>query len=235
MTLTIHNLSAGYGSLEVLRDISFSVPQGSICAILGPNGAGKTTIMRAVSGLIPSRKGSIEMNGARIDKLSAEQRVRKGLMLTPEGREMFPSLTVKENLLMGAFTQPQAHFQADLAKILEYFPRLKQRLNEPAASLSGGEAQMAAIGRSLMARPSVLLLDEPSHGLAPAIVERMFAIISKLNKEEGLTVLIVEQNARQALALAQQAYVLQAGKISLSGASEDLAQDQTVQELYLGG
>jgi len=233
--LTVEELRAGYGSLEALHGVSFTVASGEAVGILGANGAGKTTLMRALTGLIRTRAGSITLEGRRIERLGPEQRVRAGLALVPEGRELFGSLTVRENLIMGAYTRrDRQELEADIAQVLAYFPRLGQRLYAPAASLSGGEGQMLSIGRALMSHPRALLLDEPSHGLAPAIVETVFEVIARLNREQGLTVVLVEQNARMALSVVSSAYVLQGGVVALHGAPDTLAQDATVRRLYLG-
>ncbi|HEY4383047.1 MAG TPA: ABC transporter ATP-binding protein [Ktedonobacteraceae bacterium] len=234
--LKVEQLRAGYGALEVLHGISFEVPDGAIVAILGANGAGKTTLMRALTGLIPTQDGRIELDGKLLERLPVEQRLRMGLALVPEGRDLFGSLTVRENLLMGAYTRrSRAEIERDIEHILTRFPRLKTRLHAHAASLSGGEGQMLAIGRALMSHPRLLLLDEPSHGLAPVIVETVFDVISQLNHDEGLTIVLVEQNAHQALDIAQTAYVLQGGSIVLRGETTELASNQAVQELYMGG
>jgi branched-chain amino acid transport system ATP-binding protein len=234
--LKIDQLRAGYGSLEVLHGLSFAVPTGSIVAILGANGAGKTTLMRAISGLIRVQSGSIELDERRVDHVAVEKRVRMGMALVPEGRDLFGSLTVRENLLMGAYTRrSRSEIEHDIARILDLFPRLKTRLHAQAASLSGGEGQMLAIGRALMSHPRLLLLDEPSQGLAPVIVETVFDVISQLNRDEGLTIVLVEQNARQAMQIAHSAYVLQSGSIALHGATTALADTKAVQELYMGG
>ena len=234
--LKVEQLCAGYGSLEVLHNVSFAVPTQSIVAILGANGVGKTTLMRALTGLIRAKSGIIELAGQRIERLSVERRVRCGIALVPEGRDLFGSLTVRENLLMGAFTRrAHAETEADISRVLDYFPRLKTRLHAHAASLSGGEGQMLSIGRALMSHPRLLLLDELSHGLAPVIVDTVFDVIIRLNRHEGLTIVLVEQNARKALSVANMAYVLQGGAIALRGAAQDLVESSAVQELYLGG
>lgn len=234
--LKVEQLHVGYGSLEVLHGISFSILQGTIVAILGSNGAGKTTLMRSLSGLIPTKSGSIELLGKPLGRLSAERRLQEGLALVPEGRDLFSSLTVRENLLMGAYTRHSyTEIEHDIERVLEYFPRLKTRLQAHAASLSGGEGQMLAIGRALMSHPRLLLLDEPSHGLAPIIVETVFEVIEQLNRDEGLTIVLVEQNAHQALDIAHSAYILQSGSIVLNGEATTLTANSAVQELYMGG
>ena len=235
--LRVEGLRAGYGPLDVLRDVSFEVPTGAAVAILGANGAGKTTLLRALTGLIRTRSGGVTLDGTSLERMPAERRVRQGLALVPEGRELFPSLTVRENLAVGAFTRRGDHAEigADVEHVLTYFPRLRERLDAHAASLSGGEGQMLAIGRALMARPRVLLLDEPSLGLAPAVVDTVFDVIQNLNREQGLTVVLVEQNARKALSVVQSAYVLQGGTIALHGTTDELSRTSAVQQLYLGG
>ncbi len=233
--LKVEGLRAGYGALEALHGVSFTVGKGEAVAILGANGAGKTTIMRALTGLIRTRAGAITLDGVRIERMTPEQRVRSGVALAPEGRELFDSLTVRENLVMGAFTRRnRQELESDIEQVLISFPRLRQRLYAPAASLSGGEGQMLSIGRALMSHPRMLLLDEPSHGLAPSIVDTVFAVIARLNREQGLTVVLVEQNARMALSVVSSAYVLQSGAVALHGATESLEQDPAVRRLYLG-
>ncbi len=234
--LRVEGLRSGYGPLEVLHGLDLTVADGSFVAILGANGAGKSTLMRTLVGLVAPRGGHITYGDRIIDHASPERRLRAGLALVPEGRELFRSLSVRENLMMGAFTRPGGRsMEEDIARILDYFPRLKQRLTAAAASLSGGEGQMLAIGRAMMAHPRVLLLDEPSHGLAPTIVDTVFAVISQLHQRDGLTVVVAEQNAKKALSVAQRAYVLQGGTIALSGTAAELAQTAAVRELYLGG
>ena len=234
--LKVEQLCAGYGALEVLHSVSFEVPARSIVAVLGANGAGKTTLMRALTGLIRTRSGTVSLQGERIERLAAERRVRYGMALVPEGRELFGSLTVRENLLVGAFTRRSRHeTEADIVRVLDYFPRLKARMHAQAASLSGGEGQMLSISRALMSHPQLLLLDELSHGLAPAIVDTVFDVILRLKREQGLTILLVEQNARKALSVARMAYVLQSGSIALHGTTQELLESPAVQDLYLGG
>jgi branched-chain amino acid transport system ATP-binding protein len=232
--LSVEGLRAGYGPLEVLHDLSFSVEQGEAVAILGANGAGKTTLMRALTGLIRTRAGAITLGGQRIERRAPEQRVQSGLALAPEGRELFGSLTVRENLLMGAFTRRDRHtLEADIEQMLEYFPRLRERLSAPAASLSGGEGQMLSIGRALMSRPRVLLLDEPSLGLAPILVRTIFESIQEVNRR-GTAVLLVEQNANAALKHSHRAYVLETGVVTLQGPSAEIAANPKVKQAYLG-
>jgi branched-chain amino acid transport system ATP-binding protein len=233
--LKVEGLRAGYGALEALHGVSLEVARGEAVAVLGANGAGKTTLMRALTGLIRARAGAITLDGRRIEHLSPERRVREGLALTPEGRELFGSLTVRENLIMGAYSRSDRHeIEEDIEQTLTYFPRLRDRLRAPAASLSGGEGQMLSIGRALMSHPRVLLLDEPSLGLAPAIVEIVFEVIARLNREQGLTILLVEQNASMALSVVTSAYVLQSGAVALHGVTAELIQDAAVRHLYLG-
>ncbi|GHO62600.1 ABC transporter ATP-binding protein [Ktedonobacter sp. SOSP1-52] len=234
--LKVEHVSAGYGAADVLHDVSFVVPEREIVTILGANGAGKTTLMRVLTGLIKSRQGTVALQGQQLESWSPERRVKKGLALVPEGRELFPSLTVYENLLMGAFTRASRQEREEtLERVLKYFPRLKERLHAYAASLSGGEGQMVAIGRALMAHPRVLLLDEPSLGLAPVVVDTVFDVIARLNVDEGLTIILVEQNARRALRIARKAYVLRGGTIAMEGTTRELASSAAIQQLYLGG
>lgn len=234
--LKIEQLSVGYGPLEVLHALSFEAPARSTTAILGANGAGKTTLMRALTGQLRPRQGTITLEGYPIENLSIEWRVQHGIALVPEGRELFGSLTVRENLLMGGFIRrSHKETEASLERVLDYFPRLKIHLSAQAASLSGGEGQMLAIGRALMSQPRLLLLDEPSLGLAPVIVDTVFDVITRLQQEEHLTIILVEQNVHKALRIANFAYILQQGTIALHGAAQDLLHDATIHELYLGG
>ncbi len=204
-------------------------------AVLGPNGAGKTTLLRTVSGVLRPRRGTIRANGQRLDRLSPARIVRLGIVQVPEGRQLFPELSVSENLRMGAYTRrDRSGVHRDLRRAFELFPVLRERLKQPAGTLSGGEQQMLAIARGLMARPKVLLLDEPSLGLAPALVTQLFQTIRELNRQEGLTVLLAEQNARQALRIAHRACVLELGRVVLTGSAQELQDDERVRQRYLG-
>ncbi|MEH1013222.1 ABC transporter ATP-binding protein [Micromonospora sp. CPCC 206060] len=234
MLLEIDNVSLLYGRIQALHGISLTVGEGEIVALIGANGAGKSTTMRAISGIRPIASGSIRFNGEDISKLRADLRVRRGLCQAPEGRGIFPGMTVLENLDMGAYTRrDRAEVAKDLARVLELFPRLAERRKQPGGTLSGGEQQMLAVGRALMSRPKLLLLDEPSMGLAPMLIQQIFQIITEIN-EQGTTVLLVEQNAQQALARAHRAYVLETGRIVKSGTGAELLHDPAVKEAYLG-
>ncbi len=233
--LDIENLIVRYGRTDAVRDISLSVPQGRIVTLIGANGAGKTTIMRAISGLVRTRSGRITFAGADITNRRAYRIAAAGLLQVPEGRQIFAELTVAENLEIGAYLVPD---RADIATrqqtILARFPRLRERLGQLAGSLSGGEQQMLAIGRALMGAPKLLLLDEPSMGLAPLFVDEIFRIIADL-RQDGVTILLVEQNASAALDIADHAYVLETGRIVLSGPAAQIAEDPAVAAAYLGG
>lgn len=234
--LEVEDLAVSYGHVEAVKGISFAVEAGEICALLGANGAGKTTTLRALSGLLPVRRGTIRYNGVDISRAPAHRIVQMGIAHAPEGRRVFPTLTVEENLKLGGFVhrrQPGVQ-SAAMADVFELFPRLKERRRQLAGTLSGGEQQMLAIGRALMARPKLLLLDEPSLGLAPLLVKEIFRTITAINAQ-GVTVLLVEQNARQALRIAHRAHVIETGRIALSGAAGDLRQNPQVQQAYLGG
>lgn len=233
--LTVHNLETSYGPVMALRGVSLAVPEGQIVTVLGSNGAGKTTLMRTLSGALAPRKGSVRYRSKRIDGLEPDRLVREGIVHVPEGREVFPFMTVAENLRMGAFTRKdRSALAADLDMVHEYFPILAQRRDQEAGTLSGGEQQMLAIARGLMARPSLMLLDEPSLGLSPVLVEEIFAIIRRLNKEQGLTMVLVEQNARAALEVADHGYVLEIGRIVMDGPAERLIASEDIREFYLG-
>lgn len=237
MLLEVSGLCVNYGHIEALRDVSFGVEEGTIVALIGANGAGKTTTLKTLSGLRPVRAGSILLNGKDITRTPAHQRVKLGLSQSPEGRGCFPGMTVRENLEMGGFARRDQRTDAwrqDLDRVFDLFPRLREREKQAAGSMSGGEQQMVAMGRALMARPKVLLLDEPSMGLAPKLIQQIFSIVTEIN-QQGTTVLMVEQNAAQALKRAHQAYVLETGEIVKSGTGKDLSADPAVKAAYLGG
>ncbi|MEU4592696.1 ABC transporter ATP-binding protein [Micromonospora aurantiaca (nom. illeg.)] len=234
MLLEIEDVSLLYGRIQALHGISLTVDEGEIVALIGANGAGKSTTMRAISGIRPVASGTIKFAGEDITKLRADLRVRRGLCQAPEGRGIFPGMTVLENLDMGAYTRrDKAGIAQDLARVLDLFPRLAERRKQPGGTLSGGEQQMLAVGRALMSRPKLLLLDEPSMGLAPMLIQQIFTIITEIN-QQGTTILLVEQNAQQALARAHRAYVLETGRIVKSGSGADLLHDPSVKEAYLG-
>lgn len=233
--LKIENLNVYYGVIHALKDVSLSVETGQIVALVGANGAGKTTLLRTISKLVEAKSGEIYLDDKNTAKLSADQLVKLGLGHVPEGRRVFTGLTIEENLLLGAYQiKNPAQIKADLLRIYQRFPILEQRRKQDAATLSGGEQQMLAISRALMGRSKLLLLDEPSMGLAPLLVKEIFRIINEI-KAEGTTVLLVEQNARQALSIADYAYVLENGKIALSGTGLALLDNPDVNKLYLGG
>ncbi|MFG1674986.1 ABC transporter ATP-binding protein [Micromonospora sp. NPDC049282] len=234
MLLEIEDVSLLYGRIQALHGISLTVDEGEIVALIGANGAGKSTTMRAISGIRPVASGTIKFAGEDITKLRADLRVRRGLCQAPEGRGIFPGMSVLENLDMGAYTRrDRAGIAQDLARVLDLFPRLAERRKQLGGTLSGGEQQMLAVGRALMSRPKLLLLDEPSMGLAPMLIQQIFTIITEIN-QQGTTVLLVEQNAQQALARAHRAYVLETGRIVKSGTGADLLHDPSVKEAYLG-
>jgi branched-chain amino acid transport system ATP-binding protein len=232
--LEINNLSSGYGDLQILWDVSLHVDEGELVAIVGPNGAGKTTLMNTLSGMVDRRSGTIRMNGEPIETLSPQRRVEKGLIQCPEGRRLFPEMTVAENLRMGAYLCANAaEIRRRQAMVEEMFPILRERRDQIASSMSGGQQQMVAIGRALMARPRVLLLDEPSLGLAPIMVAEMFKAIRRI-RDEGMTLLIVEQNVQQTLQAADRAYVLENGAIALEGRGVELLDNPHMKAAYLG-
>lgn len=224
-----------YGKIQALRGIDFEVHKGEIATVIGANGAGKSTLMMTICGTPRARNGSIIFDGVDISKMPTHEIVHLGIAQSPEGRRIFPRMTVFENLQMGATVDKLRHFDEDLAKVFKLFPRLEERATQRAGTLSGGEQQMLAIGRALMARPRLLLLDEPSLGLAPIIVKLIFSAIKKLNEEEGLTVLLVEQNAFHALRLAHRAYVMVNGKITMTGTGAELLKRPEVRAAYLEG
>ena len=232
--LRLDGVEVAYGDMVAVRGVSLRVDTGEIVALIGSNGAGKTTTLRAIGGLLRPRRGTIELDGARIDRLTAAEVVARGIAHVPEGRQLFPSLTVLDNLELGART-PEARRRRPetLALVFELFPRLHERRTQHAGSLSGGEQQMCAIGRALMARPRLLMLDEPSLGLAPVAVGAIFASFARINRE-GVTVLLVEQNVLRALRMSRRAYVLENGVVALEGASERLLADERIRRAYLG-
>jgi branched-chain amino acid transport system ATP-binding protein len=232
--LKVEGIHAGYGPLEVLSGVSLEVAKGEIVTMIGSNGAGKTTTLMCVSGIVPIRAGRILFEGQEIQRVPADQLVRRGLAQVPEGRKIFPRLTVLENLEMGAFVRDdKPGFEADKQKVFALFPILEERRSQLGGTLSGGEQQMLAIGRALMSRPRMLLMDEPSMGIAPILVLRIFDAVRELNRE-GMTVLLVEQNARQALKLAHRGYVLENGRIVMTDAAAKLADSDEVRKAYLG-
>ena len=232
--LKVDNLNVYYGAIHAIKGISFEVNEGEVVTLIGANGAGKSTTLQTISGLLHSRTGSIEFCGENISHLPSYKIVEKGLAQVPEGRRIFLQMTVQENLEMGAYTQNNSGVDANLDAVYERFPRLRERRRQIAGTLSGGEQQMLAIGRALMSHPKLLMLDEPSMGLAPILVEQIFDIIRELHKS-GTTILLVEQNAQMALSVADRAYVLETGKITLSGTGAELAASDAVRKAYLGG
>jgi branched-chain amino acid transport system ATP-binding protein len=233
--LEVTNLHVYYGAIHALHGVDFQVKEGEIVSLIGANGAGKTTILHTLSALIKPKEGSISFLGSSITASSPEKIVMAGLAQVPEGRRVFANLTVRDNLLLGAFTRKdKAAIASDLEKVFRRFPRLKERSRQVAGTLSGGEQQMLAIGRALMTRPKLLLLDEPSMGLAPLLVREIFNIITEINRE-GTTVLLVEQNAHMALGISNRAYVLETGRFVLQGEAEELANSDEVRKAYLGG
>ena len=231
--LELSELTVAYGPMEAVRNISLHVEKGAIVTLIGPNGAGKTTILNTISGVVPARSGKVVFNGEDITRMSAHKRVSAGVIQVPEGRQVLAGMTVRENLELGGYRRPYREMARDVARMEERFPILGERRNLAAGSLSGGEQQMLAIARGLMARPSLLLLDEPSLGLAPKMVHAMFDIIGQLH-DEGLTILLVEQNAHQALAASSHGYVIESGKIVMDGPAESLRSNESVIKTYLG-
>lgn len=231
--LNIENINVYYGQIHALKDISLKVDKGEVVALIGANGAGKTTTLRTISGLLRSKTGSIKFMGNEVSHTEAHKLVSMGVAHVPEGRRIFSQMTVQENLEMGAYTN-SANLKAGIEDVYERFPRLKHRMNQVAGTLSGGEQQMLAMGRALMSKPKLLMLDEPSMGLAPILVQQIFDIIKELHKV-GTTILLVEQNAEMALEVADRAYVLETGKIKLSGTGTELAQSDEIKKAYLGG
>ena len=234
MILQVEDLQVSYGNIQALHGVSLEVNEGEIVTLIGANGAGKSTTLRAISGLVRPRSGTIRFQGTDITRTPAHKIVAMGIGHVPEGRRVFADMSVRENLELGAYLVSPADFRKSLAEVYERFPRLKERENQRASTLSGGEQQMLALGRALMLRPKLLLLDEPSMGLAPRLVQEIFRIIAELN-QRGTTILLVEQNAAMALSIAHRAYVVETGRIPLSGPAADLARDQRVAAAYLGG
>jgi branched-chain amino acid transport system ATP-binding protein len=233
--LELRGVSASYGAIQALHDVSLKVPRGAIVALLGSNGAGKSTTLNAVSHLIEPSAGEIFFDGEPIRRQPSDEIVRRGLVQVPEGREVFKDMSVRENLELGAYLRRSRREVAqDFERVFETFPRLKERGEQKASTLSGGEQQMLAIGRALMARPRMILLDEPSMGLSPLLVEQIFETIQRLNREQGLTILVVEQDVRLALRVASYAYILENGEMNLEGPSDKLANDPAVRQAYLG-
>lgn len=233
--LKVSEVHASYGPVLALRGVSLEVPAGSIVAVLGANGAGKSSMLRAISGLLRPSLGTIEFEGRRIDRLAPERIVQMGISQAPEGRQIFTELTVMENLRLGAYTRNDGkEIKQDLEKVFSYFPVLGERRKQEAGTLSGGEQQMLCIGRALMAKPRMLLLDEPSLGLAPMLVREIFDIIKAVNEQDGITVLLVEQNANMALGVARYGYVLETGEVALHETAENLRRDESVRHAYLG-
>lgn len=234
MLLEVDNLNVYYGAIHALQGISFAVEEGEIVTLIGANGAGKSTTLRTISGLLRPRLGRVTFRGQDITMTPAEQIVAMGISHVPEGRKIFAPLTVRENLMMGAYTRKDpAEINASMERVFRSFPRLKERINQLGGTLSGGEQQMLATGRGLMSKPTLLLLDEPSMGLSPILVQEIFNIIQEINKE-GVSILLVEQNALMALSIAHRAYVLETGRIVLSGSAKEVAENPQVKEAYLG-
>ena len=232
--LELQDVHSYYGNIHALKGISLTVDKGEIVTLIGANGAGKSTTLRTISGIIKPRNGTVRLAGERIDELPAHKVVERGVLQSPEGRRIFPRLSVQENLEMGAFTRTDKDgIASDMERVFGLFPRLKERATQKGGTLSGGEQQMLAIGRALMGRPKVLLLDEPSMGLAPVLVEQIFSIIKDINTQ-GITILLVEQNALMALGIAHRGYVLQTGQIVLADSAQGLSENETVQKAYLG-
>ncbi len=231
--LKVNNLHVYYGAIHAIKGITLEVNEGEIVTLIGANGAGKSTTLNTIVGLLKPRQGSIAFAGMPVDGISASKMVYRGLSLCPEGRRIFQQMTVKDNLVMGGFSRPNDELQESMEHVYSFFPRLKEREKQIAGTLSGGEQQMLAMGRALMSKPKLMMLDEPSMGLAPILVDQIFDIIRELHSS-GVTILLVEQNAQMALSVADRAYVLETGTISMSGNAQDLLQDDNVRKAYLG-
>ena len=232
--LKVDDINVYYGAIHAIKGVSFEVNEGEVVTLIWANGAGKSTILKTVAGLLSSRTGSVQFMGKDLGGIPAHKIVPMGLALVPEGRQIFLQMTVEENLQMGAFTRPASEYDESIADVYQRFPRLKERQNQIAGTLSGGEQQMLAMGRALMSKPSLLMLDEPSMGLAPILVEQIFDIVRELN-QHGTTILLVEQNANMALSVAHRGYVLETGKIVATGTGAELLEDEAVKKAYLGG
>ncbi|AMC00051.1 ABC transporter ATP-binding protein [Aerococcus urinaehominis] len=233
--LQVDNIHVAYGMIEAIKGLSFEVKEGEIVSLIGSNGAGKTTTLKTISGLMRPKAGEIFYRGQSLNHMSTMDIVKKGICQVPEGRHVFPGMTVKENLLMGAFTRKERdHLDSEMAGLFEYFPILKERINQDAATLSGGEQQMLVMARALMGKPRLLLLDEPSMGLAPLYIKQIFEIIKEIH-QMGVTVLLIEQNAKAALEISDRAYVLETGKLIAEGTGLELLDSEAVQKAYLGG
>ena len=231
--LEVTNLRTRYGAIEALKGISLTVEAGEVVTLIGSNGAGKSTTLRSISGLTPPREGSIRFDGQEISKKPPQDIVSTGICLSPEGRHVFPRMTVRENLDLGAYLRRDNEVADDIAKVYELFPRLEEREKQKAGTMSGGEQQMLAIGRAMMSRPKLLLLDEPSMGIAPILVQRIYETIAEINRQ-GVAILLVEQNANYALDVSKRGYVLETGEVALTNASAELRNDPAVQRAYLG-
>ena len=231
--LELEDVRTAYGAIEALKGISFTVEEGEVVTLIGSNGAGKSTTLRSISGLTPPRRGSIRFKGEEISTLPAQEIVRLGISQSPEGRRCFQRMTVRENLELGAYLRRDANVSGDLDRVFDLFPRLKEREKQKAGTMSGGEQQMLAMGRALMARPKVLLLDEPSMGLSPIMVDKIFEVVEDIHKR-GTTVLLVEQNASRALGIADRGYVMESGEVTMSGQADMLLNDPKVRAAYLG-
>ena len=231
--LKVDNLKINYGGIEAVKGISFEVPDHSIVTLIGANGAGKSSTLRTIAGLVKASEGTINLDGEDITNMPSAKRVGKGIVLCPEGRRVFPDMTVLENIKIGAYLRND-DLTADIENVYNLFPRLKERNWQLAGTLSGGEQQMLAVARALMSNPEIMLLDEPSLGLAPIVVQEIFSIIKKINKERGTTILLIEQNANMALKVADKAYVMETGRITLSGTGAELLQNDEIKAAYLG-
>ena len=232
--LKVEDINVYYGAIHAIKNVSFEVNEGEVVTLIGANGAGKSTILKTVAGLLTSRTGTIDFLDERLGSIPPHKIVTRGLALVPEGRQIFQQMTVEHNLEMGAFTRPASEIPDSMAEVYQRFPRLAERRNQVAGTLSGGEQQMLAIGRALMSKPRLLMLDEPSMGLAPILVDQIFDIIRELN-QRGTTILLVEQNAQMALSVAHRGYVLETGKVVATGTGAELLEDESVKKAYLGG